>query len=78
MFLQPLTEIHLTPGYNLEMSPTIGVNTLYFFIAVSILVILLAWINYINISTAQATERGKEVGIKKAIGVLRFNLSRSS
>ena len=74
MFLQPLTAIHLTPGYNLEMSPTIGVNTLYFFIAVSILVILLAWTNYINISTARATERGKEVGIKKAIGVQRYEL----
>jgi putative ABC transport system permease protein len=74
MFLQPLTEIHLTPGYNLEMSPTIGVNTLYFFIAVSILVILLAWINYINLSTARAALRGKEVGIKKAIGVRRYQL----
>ena len=74
MILQPLTDIHLTPGYNLEMSPTIGVNTLYFFIAVSILVILLAWINYINLSTARATERGKEVGIKKAIGVQRYQL----
>ncbi|HEX5169288.1 MAG TPA: ABC transporter permease [Cyclobacteriaceae bacterium] len=74
MILQPLTDIHLTPGYNLEMSPTIGMNTLYFFIAVSILVILLAWINYINLSTARATERGKEVGIKKAIGVQRYQL----
>ncbi len=74
MILQPITDIHLTPGYNLEMSPTIAVNTLYFFIAVSILVILLAWINYINLSTARATERGKEVGIKKAIGVERFQL----
>jgi len=74
MILQPLTDIHLTPGYNLEMSPTIGVNTLYFFIAVSILVILLAWINYINLSTARATERGKEVGIKKAMGVQRYQL----
>ncbi len=74
MILQPLTEIHLTPGYNLEMSPTMGMNTLYFFLAVSILVILLAWINYINLSTARATERGKEVGIKKAIGVQRYQL----
>jgi putative ABC transport system permease protein len=74
MILQPLTDIHLTPGYNLEMSPTIGMDTLYFFIAVSILVILLAWINYINLTTARATERGKEVGIKKAIGVQRYQL----
>jgi putative ABC transport system permease protein len=74
MILQPLTDIHLTPGYNLEMSPTMGMDTLYFFIAVSILVILLAWINYINLTTARATERGKEVGIKKAIGVQRYQL----
>lgn len=74
MILQPLTDIHLTPGYDLEMSPTISVNTLYFFVAVSILVILLAWINYINLSTARATERGKEVGIKKAFGVQRYQL----
>ncbi len=74
MTLQPLTDIHLTPGFNLEMSPTIGLNTLYFFIAVSILVILLAWTNYINLSTARAIERRKEVGIKKAIGVQRYQL----
>ena len=74
MTLQPVTDIHLTPGYNLEMSPTIDVDTLYFFIAVSILVILLAWTNYINLSTARAIERAKEVGIKKAIGVHRYQL----
>ena len=74
MLLQPLTAIHLTPGYNLDMSPTIGINTLYFFIAICTLVILLAWINYINLSTARATERGKEVGIKKAIGAHRHEL----
>jgi putative ABC transport system permease protein len=74
MLLQPLTDIHLTPGYNLDMSPTIGINTLYFFIVICTLVILLAWINYINLSTARATERAKEVGIKKAIGAYRFEL----
>jgi putative ABC transport system permease protein len=74
MLLQPLTAIHLTPGYNLDMSPTMDIDTLYFFIAICTLVILLAWINYINLSTARATERGKEVGIKKAIGAHRHEL----
>jgi len=74
MLLQPLTDIHLTPGYNLDMSPTMDINTLYFFIGICTLVILLAWINYINLSTARATERGKEVGIKKAIGAHRHEL----
>ncbi|HEX5172187.1 MAG TPA: FtsX-like permease family protein, partial [Cyclobacteriaceae bacterium] len=74
LLLQPITDIHLMPGYNLEMSPTINVNTLYFFVVVSILIILLAWINYINLSTAGATERRKEVGIKKTIGAYRRQL----
>jgi putative ABC transport system permease protein len=74
MILQPLTDIHLTPGYNLEMSPTISASTLYFFIAVSMMVILLAWINYMNLTTARATERAKEVGIKKVIGAQRYQL----
>jgi len=72
--LQPLTEIHLTPGYSLEMSPTTSVNTLYFFILVSGLVVLLAWINYINLCTARAITRLKEVGIKKTIGAARYQL----
>jgi len=74
LLLQPLTEIHLTPGYNLEMSPTTSVDTLYFFILVSGLIILLAWINYINLCTARATARMKEVGIKKTIGAARHQL----
>jgi len=74
VFLQPLTDIHLTPGYNLDMSPTISITTLYFFIIVTILVILLAWINYINLSTARAMERRKEVGVKKTIGAHRYQL----
>jgi putative ABC transport system permease protein len=74
MYLQPLTDIHLTPGYDLDMSPTTSIMTLYFFMAVSIVVILLAWINYINLSTARATERAKEVGIKNAVGAHRYQL----
>ncbi len=74
VFLQPLADIHLTPGYSLDMSPTISINTLYFFVAVTVLVILLAWINYINLSTARAMERRKEVGVKKTIGARRYQL----
>ncbi|MEQ9167745.1 MAG: FtsX-like permease family protein, partial [Fulvivirga sp.] len=74
LYLQPLTDIHLTPGYDHEMSPTIKAGTLYSFIGISVLVIVLAWINYVSLSTARATERRREVGIKKSIGVTRHQL----
>jgi putative ABC transport system permease protein len=65
---QPLHEIHLADREGNALSSL----TLYVGVAFSILV--LAWINYINISTAHATERAKEVGVKKAMGVFRAQL----
>jgi putative ABC transport system permease protein len=72
--LQPMEDIHLSPGLDLEFSPTVSLKTIYFFILIAILIIGVAWINYINLSTARATERGKEVGIKKTIGASRGQL----
>ncbi|HEY3405917.1 MAG TPA: ABC transporter permease [Ohtaekwangia sp.] len=72
--LQPILDIHLSPGLNHESSATISVNTIYFFLIISIFILAIAWINYINLSTARAMERAREVGIKKAIGALRTQL----
>ncbi len=71
---QPIRDIHLSPGLDLEFSPTVSLNTIYFFILISLLIIIIAWINYINLSTSRTIERGKEVGIKKAIGARRSQL----
>lgn len=72
--LQPIEDIHLSPGLDLEFSPTVSLHTIYFFILIALLIIGVAWINYINLSTARATDRGKEVGIKKTIGAGRGQL----
>lgn len=72
--LQPILDIHLSPGLNHESSSTISVNTIYFFLIISIFILAIAWINYINLSTARAMERAREVGIKKAIGAFRSQL----
>ncbi|SKC87259.1 ABC transporter permease [Ohtaekwangia koreensis] len=71
---QPIRDIHLTPGFNNESSATMSVNSIYFFIIISIFILAIAWVNYINLSTARAIERAREVGIKKAIGAFRTQL----
>jgi putative ABC transport system permease protein len=71
---QPIRNIHLRPGLGNESSATVSVNTIYFFIVISIFILSIAWINYINLSTARALERAREVGIKKAIGAYRSQL----
>jgi putative ABC transport system permease protein len=71
---QPLRNIHLSPGYDHESSPTVSTSTIYFFIIISIFILSIAWINYINLSTARAMERAREVGIKKAVGAYRSQL----
>ncbi|HMV09897.1 MAG TPA: ABC transporter permease [Cyclobacteriaceae bacterium] len=71
---QPIREIHLKPGLNHESSATISVNTIYFFLLISGFILAIAWVNYINLSTARAMERAREVGIKKSIGAFRSQL----
>jgi putative ABC transport system permease protein len=59
---------------NLETSATVNPSTVYFFVIISIFILAIAWINYINLSTARAMERAREVGIKKAIGAMKGQL----
>src|SRR5690606_19858242 len=51
--LQPILDIHLSPGLDYESSATISPNAVYFFIVISIFILAIAWINYINLSTAR-------------------------
>lgn len=72
--LQPILDIHLTPGLSHETSATVSTTTIYFFVLIAIFILSIAWVNYINLSTARAMERAREVGIKKAIGAFRSQL----
>lgn len=72
--LQPLRDIHLNPGLTNESSPTVASGTIYFFLVIAIFILAIAWVNYINLSTARAMERAREVGIKKAVGAFRIQL----
>lgn len=71
---QPIRDIHISPGLSNEMSATISVNTIYFFVIIVIFILAIAWVNYINLSTARAMERAREVGIKKSVGAYKSQL----
>lgn len=73
--LQPVTDIHLKSDYNLEPEPAGSERTVYFLSILGILILVIAGINYINLSTAKAMERAREVGLRKVAGASRLQLT---
>lgn len=72
--LQPITEIHLKSNLDREQS-TNGSERMVFFIALlGIFILAIAWINYVNLSTAKSLERAKEIGLRKVSGATRTQL----
>ncbi|MGZ8539816.1 MAG: FtsX-like permease family protein [Chitinophagaceae bacterium] len=76
MELQPLSDVHFNAKYagGGEWVQAINTSWLWFFGSVGLAVLVLACINFINLSTAQALSRAKEVGVRKSIGAGRFQL----
>ncbi|HEX5170469.1 MAG TPA: ABC transporter permease, partial [Cyclobacteriaceae bacterium] len=74
MFLQPVGDIHLTSHIGIEQDVNGSRQTVSFLILLGAFILLVAWINYINLSTAQSLERSKEVGLRKVIGASRSQL----
>lgn len=70
-FLQPLTSIHLDPSVEQDMKSANDPKYLWIFGSVGLLILVIASINFMNLSTAQATKRAKEVGLKKVVGSSR-------
>jgi putative ABC transport system permease protein len=72
--LQPLTAIHLHSHSNFELEPSGNIMYIYVFTAVGIFMLFIACINFINLSTANASKRAKEIGIRKVVGSERKQL----
>ena len=72
--LEKLSDIYLYSDRENQIGPTGNLKTLYIFSAIAIFILIIACINFINLSTARAAERAKEVGIKKVNGVTRSQL----
>ena len=73
-FLQKLTDAHLDPSIQQEFKAASDPKYLIIFGSVAILIVLIAAVNFMNLSTAQASRRAKEVGIKKIAGSTRAML----
>jgi len=73
-FLQPLTDIHLHSAKKYEFEANGDIHYVYIFGALAIFILLLACINFTNLSTASATKRSKEIGIRKVLGSAKSKL----
>lgn len=72
--LQAITDIHLYSDFMMEFKANGDGQVTYFLLIIAIFIILIAWVNYINLATAKSMERAKEVGIRKVMGSFRNQL----
>jgi putative ABC transport system permease protein len=73
-FFQPVSSIHLGDSQLKGIKPANDIKNLYLFGLIAILLVLIGVINYVNLATAEATERNKEVGLRKVLGAARSQL----
>ena len=71
LFLQRLTDIHLRSHLDEEIEENGDINRIYVFGAIALFILLIACINYMNLSTARSALRAKEIGIRKVAGAQR-------
>ncbi|GAB4033013.1 ABC transporter permease [Spirosoma jeollabukense] len=69
--MQPLTYLHLGNGLSDTRPTAAKVGFVYMLGGIALLILLIAWLNYINLSTAGALKRAKEVGVRKVVGANR-------
>ncbi|HEX9654004.1 MAG TPA: FtsX-like permease family protein [bacterium] len=72
--LQPLRDIHLNPDFENEIEPTSNQAYIYIFAAIALFILLIACCNFMNLTTARAAKRAKEVGLRKTVGAKRSQL----
>lgn len=73
-YLQPLSKAHLYSDFEYEIGNTGNASVVWGLLLIAIFIIVIAWVNYINLATARSTERAKEVGIRKVVGGLKKQL----
>ncbi len=72
--LQPITDIHLHSKLESEIGPNSDIAYVYIFSAIAFFILLIAGVNFVNISNAQALKRMKEVGVRKLLGAHKRQL----
>lgn len=75
-YLQPLKDAHLFSDYEYDIAKTASGKAVWAMLIVAISILVLAWINYINLTTSRTIDRAKEVGLRKVMGALKTQLVR--
>lgn len=73
-FLQPLTDIHLRSSLEGEIEGNGDIRYVYVFSLIAVFILLIACVNFMNLSTARSASRGKEVGLRKVLGAHKKRL----
>ncbi len=74
--LQPLTSIHLNSHLDYEIEANSNIRYVYIFSVIAFAILLIACVNFVNLSTARSEKRAKEVGIRKTLGSNKSQLIR--
>jgi putative ABC transport system permease protein len=74
LYLQKLTDIHLYSHLDSEVETNGNMKNVYMMAVIGLFIILIACFNFINLSTARATKRAKEVGLRKVVGAFKNQL----
>ena len=72
--LQSIQDIHLDSDLNAEAEPNGSRRTVNFLTLIAFFILVIAWINYLNLTTAKSVERAREIGIRKVVGSQRKQL----
>jgi putative ABC transport system permease protein len=73
--LQPLTDIHLKSQIRWELEPNGNISYIYIMASAAIIILLIAGVNFMNLTTSKSTERAKEIGVRKSLGSTRNQLA---
>ena len=74
--LWPVTDVHLYSNLDSEMEPNGNIDYVYIYLAVALFILLIACINFMNLSTARSSMRSMEVGLRKVMGADKSRLIR--
>jgi putative ABC transport system permease protein len=75
-FLTPITDIHLHSHKRHEMTANSDITYIYIFAVVAVFILLMACVNFMNLSTARSTARAREIGMRKVLGANRGQVIR--
>jgi putative ABC transport system permease protein len=73
LYLKPLSQVHHS-NTNYELESSLPREIVYMLFTIGLIILLISCINFVNLSTAYSSVRGKEVGVRKVVGAARFSL----